>query len=308
MLALVAGFVACNNDDDKNNGGGTTSAYDVEFEAKRFEGEFYGTEYSTTNNYWLFLSDKGLKTDSNGKVQYDPEGTYYYFDCYSELAPENEALPIIPNGTYAFDAENSCAAGTFAKSASGCKRNGEGLAIESGEIVVSDNKVDILLTMANGEKHHITYEGDLAVNRDLSTFVEDREFNIQDAAITITNYGNENFTGINYWCVEAVKGEDYFILDLFNNNASSAHGFYTNITATTSSYNNTFLPGSYNGSLSGCWYAKLTGDKIKGDSWAPMMSGLIRVEQSGDKVTISYGCMDDAGNNITGSVSGTIAQ
>ena len=39
MLALVAGFVACNNDDDKN-GGGTTSAYDVEFEAKRFEGEF----------------------------------------------------------------------------------------------------------------------------------------------------------------------------------------------------------------------------------------------------------------------------
>lgn len=288
---------------------GNIDGFDEEFKAKRFEGEFYGTEYSETNNYWLFLSDKGLKTDSEGKVQYDPEGTYYYFDCYSELAPENEALPIIPNGTYSFDAENSCGSGTFAKNASGCKSKGVSIGIESGEIVVSDNKIDIQLTMSNGEKHRVTYEGDLSVCKDLSSIADDFSFDLKGAKIVAKNYGDSYNVGMQNWFIEAVKDNHLFMIELFNANSESPAGAYVRLTGNASeSYEDKFLPGFMGDGLVGTWYGKLKNSSTISDVRTPIVDGVIQVKVDGNNATINISAKDDAGFKLEGSISGSYSE
>ncbi len=282
-----------------------SGSFDVEFNVPRFEGEYYGTDYSEANNYWLFLSDKGLKTNAEGMPQYDPNGTYYYFDCYSESAPEDEEFPIIPNGTYIFDAENSCAPGTFAKNASGCKINGENLTITNGTIIVSDNKIDIQLTMSNEEKHHITYEGDLSVCKDLTTFTEDYTFDFKSASITATNYGDVYEIGMQAWFIEAVKGDNLFMLELLSASTESPAGLYTQLTgALNEGYENKFIPGFLEDGLQGTWYAKLTNETIKGDVMAPVVTGIIQVVIDESGATINFSNKDDAGFKIEGSISG----
>jgi hypothetical protein len=56
----------------------------------------------------------------------------------------------------------------------------------------------------------------------------------------------------------------------------------------------------------GTWYAKLTDNVIKGEAMAPIVEGIIQIDIQGTRATINYSCKDDAGNNITGSVSGTM--
>ena len=51
----------------------------VNFTAENLDGEYYGTEYSPTYNYYIILSDKGL--DAEGYSL--PGGTYYQIDLYS---------------------------------------------------------------------------------------------------------------------------------------------------------------------------------------------------------------------------------
>ena len=51
----------------------TGSEYDVVFNAKRFEGIYFGTEYSAMHNYYIILSDVGVKTDASAKAN----GKYY---------------------------------------------------------------------------------------------------------------------------------------------------------------------------------------------------------------------------------------
>lgn len=317
LLALCGiGFVACNKDDqgDKTNNENEEQTpvtnYDKEFQAKRFEGIYWGNDYSTDYNYYVILSDIGVDKEAQPMAG----GTYYIFDLYSNIAAREEGLPTLPNGTYTFDAEDSLAAGTFSNEGSwAAKMDAEGdyeavYYIESGSITVQDNKFDAVIKLTNGEEHHITYNRELYVATDyiLSTFSDDIEFSIEGATFTITNHGNENDYNKYNWGIEAVKGDDYFVFDIYNSSADSVAGLYTNIDASSTDYNNKFVPGIFTDNLIGCWYAKLTNGTIKGDSWAPMTSGAIQIAQQGDAITITFGCMDDAGNNIGGSVAGTI--
>jgi hypothetical protein len=57
----------------------------------------------------------------------------------------------------------------------------------------------------------------------------------------------------------------------------------------------------------GSWYATLTNGVIKGDKMAPMVDGVLQVLNNGDgTLTINYSCVDDAGNDVTGSVVGNV--
>ena len=62
------------------------SEYDVVFQAKRFEGIYFGTEYSVAHNYYIILSDVGQwwGTDSGAKkeVQIDIVGSPVEGDEY----------------------------------------------------------------------------------------------------------------------------------------------------------------------------------------------------------------------------------
>lgn len=284
------------------------SEYDVVFAAKRFEGIYFGTEYSTLHNYYIILSDVGVNTDASVKAN----GTYYYFDMYNKIAAD-ENNPVLPDGEYKFDATNSYADKTFSEEGSWYgKTNDNGkfstsASYKEATVVVKNGKFSATIEMENGETHYVSYEGDLVATTHITTLSGDVEFDVKDASVTATCYGDTYEKGQQTWFIEAVKGDEYFSVEVLSPSAESYDGIYMVLAPSgVTDYSNKFIPGLIGEGLIGTWYAKLTDGVIKGDVMAPMVDGLIQIITEGDAVTINYSCKDDAGNNITGSVKGNL--
>ena len=141
---------------------GNLPTEDVNMEATYLGGEYYGTEYTETYNYYLLLSDKGIGED--GYVI--PYGTYYQVDLYGlEGEVDEEGYIHVPAGTYTFDANDTTAEWTMGNYYSGySKVNGDGTAydaqsgFEAGQAVVTENSLVLEVTIA-GVKHTVTYNG-----------------------------------------------------------------------------------------------------------------------------------------------------
>lgn len=291
---------------------GLTGDYDVEYVAEHFEGQYFGKGESATYNYFVILSDFGLTVNGEPKAN----GTYYYFDFYSKVAGDEE-YPVLPNGTYTFDNKDTCADATFSDLSSWyvVYENGKvntSKSYKSATVTVTDEKFEAIIEMSNGEVHKVSYEGDLYVGSDdiLSTFTEDFTFAIEGAEITATNYGDTQEMGLQTWFIEAVKGDELFMLEFFAASSETPAGIYNHLTGTSGeSYENKFISGFIGeDGLVGSWYAKLTNGAIKGDVMAPVAEGLVQVAVDGATATIKYSAKDDAGNKIEGSVSGSYTQ
>ena len=141
----------------------TPGEFDVEFTAQDAYIAYYGDMYSAAYNYYVVLSDNGVELTENDNIDFKDNSTYYLIDLYATDAAENNNFTV-PNGTY--KADSTSAAGTF-----GLGDYGAGLCIvegvptyyiyAAGEVVVSDNKIVATITMEDGQKHQITYEGSL---------------------------------------------------------------------------------------------------------------------------------------------------
>ena len=286
----------------------TGSEYDVVFNAKRFEGIYFGTEFSAMHNYYIILSDVGVNTDASAKAN----GKYYYFDMYRNIKAD-EMNPVLPDGEYKFDTTNSYADKTFSDENSWYAVTGadgnvtESASFKEATVTVKNGKFSAIIVMEDDTTHYVSYEGDLVATTHITTLSGDVEFNIEGAEITATNYGDTLEVGQQNWFIEARKGDDLFFFEVFTTNSASCDGIYQVLPADSKDYNNRFIPGLIGSDgLVGSWYAKLTDDTIKGDVMAPMSGGIIRITTEGNAMTIELGCNDDAGNNITGSIKGNI--
>ena len=285
----------------------SASEYDVVFEAKRFEGIYFGTEYSSNHNYYIILSDVGVKTDASARAN----GTYYYFDMYRNIKAD-EMNPILPDGEYTFDATNSFADKTFSDESSWYAVTGadgkvaKSASYKEATVVVKNGKFTANIVMENGETHFVSYEGNLVATTYFSTFADNVEFAVEGAEVTATCHGDTYEKGQQTWFIEAVKGDDYFCVEILAPSAEKFDGIYQVLPSTgVTDYANKFIPGLLGSDgLVGTWYAKLTDGTIKGDVMAPMVEGMIQIVTEGDVVTINYSCKDDVGNDITGSVKG----
>nr|MBR2110468.1 BACON domain-containing protein [Alistipes sp.] len=283
--------------------------FDVEFEANRFEGIYYGTENSSTPNYYVILSDRGAM--SNGSVR--SSATYYFLDMYHTTSA-NKENPVLPNGEYSYDTSNSFANLTISEENSWyCVTNESGeyavaKNFKSVTATVSNNNFEAIIELSSGELHKVTFSGELVtlINFYRSTFTDDVEFSVDGATITASLYGDSYEVGQQNWFIEAKKGNEVFLVEVFNGSTEKCDGLYQMLVPDSTNYANTYIPGMVNNGLIGTWYATVTNGKISGDSWAPMTEGAIRLATSGSTLTIEYGCKDDAGNNITGSVSGSV--
>ena len=136
--------------------------YDVTFTANEAHIEYYGDQFSPGYNYYVILSDVGMELTEN-EMSFKETGIYYLLDLYAADSAENNNYTV-PNGKY--KAATSSAAGTF-----GLGDYGAGLNIvegvptyyiyADGEVVVSDGKIEAIITMDDGAKHKITFEGSL---------------------------------------------------------------------------------------------------------------------------------------------------
>ena len=282
---------------------------DVEFKANRFEGIYYGTENSSTPNYYVILSDRGAM--SNGTVR--SSATYYFLDMYHTTSANSEN-PVLPNGEYSYDTSNSFANLTISEENSWycvTDESGEYAVAKNFKSVtatVSNNNFEAIIELSSGELHKVTFSGELVtlINFYRSTFTGDVEFSVDGATITASLYGDSYEVGQQNWFIEAKKGNEVFLVEVFNSSTEKCDGLYQMLVPDSTNYANTYIPGMVNNGLIGTWYATVTNGKISGDSWAPMTEGAIRLATSGNTLTIEYGCKDDAGNNITGTVSGTV--
>ena len=118
-----------------------------------------GDEYDVT---FTANSDVCMELTEN-EMSFKETGIYYLLDLYAADSAENNNYTV-PNGKY--KAATSSAAGTF-----GIGDYGAGLNIvdgvptyyiyADGEVVVSDGKIEAVITMDDGAKHKITFEGSL---------------------------------------------------------------------------------------------------------------------------------------------------
>ena len=284
------------------------SEYDVVFEAKRFEGAYFGTEYSATHNYYIILSDKGVNTDASARAN----ATYYYFDMYHSIGAD-EFNPVLPDGEYKLDTTNSYADQTFSEEGSWYGVTGDNgkftksVSYKSATVTVKGGKFTATIEMESGETHLVTFEGNLVAATHLTTFAEDVEFATEGAEVSATCYGDTYENGQQTWFIEAVKGNDYFCVEVLSPSAEKFDGIYQALASTgVVDYANKFIPGLIGEGLIGTWYAKLTNGVIKGDVMAPMVEGMIQILNESGAITINYSCKDDAGNNITGYVNGNL--
>lgn len=284
------------------------SEYDVVFEANRFEGIYFGTEYSAMHNYYIILSDVGVNIDASAKAN----GTYYYFDMYRSIKAD-ELNPVLPDGEYKFDATNSFADQTFSDENSWYAVTGaDGKVVKSASykeatVTVKNGKFSAIIEMEDGTTHYVAYEGKLVATTHLTTLCGDVEFAVEGAEVSATCHGDSYEKGQQTWFIEAVKGNEYFAVEVLSPSAEKFDGIYQALAASgVTDYANKFIPGLLGEGLVGTWYAKITDGVIKGDVMAPMVEGMIQIATEGNTVTINYACKDDAGNDITGSVKGDL--
>ncbi len=284
------------------------SEYDVVFEANRFEGIYFGTEYSAMHNYYIILSDVGVNIDASAKAN----GTYYYFDMYRSIKAD-ELNPVLPDGEYKFDATNSFADQTFSDENSWYAVTGaDGKVVKSASykeatVTVKNGKLSAIIEMEDGTTHYVAYEGKLVATTHLTTLCGDVEFAVEGAEVSATCHGDSYEKGQQTWFIEAVKGNEYFAVEVLSPSAEKFDGIYQALAASgVTDYANKFIPGLLGEGLVGTWYAKITDGVIKGDVMAPVVEGMIQIATEGNTVTINYACKDDAGNDITGSVKGDL--
>lgn len=134
----------------------------VEITANYLNGIYYGTQYSSAYNYYIYLSDTGI----NGEDKFKPNSNNFRLDIYSDKST-SASSPVLPVGTYTIDNTNSCEAGTVSGMFSAYVIMGESSidavqGFESGTVTVTEDKIELVATLTNGLQYKVTYNGTLS--------------------------------------------------------------------------------------------------------------------------------------------------
>ena len=128
--------------------------------AEHFDGNYYGTDFSTAHNYYIMLSDKGLNDEGYACAG----GNYYQIDLYSvQGSIDGDGYIHIPAGTYTFDANDTMTEWTVGNKYSNYSKidvtgtDYEAKAsFDGGKVVITENSMVVELTV-NGVLHTVTY-------------------------------------------------------------------------------------------------------------------------------------------------------
>ena len=290
---------------------------DVEFVATALNGEYYGTAYSADPNYFAILSKNGTTGWSDLYVD-----TYYRFDIYSKT-PTDANAPVLPAGVYTLDEYSLGEGDTFGKTYSVRLETFQSgqfqeTKIEDGVIIITENRFEAILELADNTVHRVIYEGSLELGYIAvpepdyySTLTEDYTFNHSEGVLRINYYGDYYGVGAANWVVSMVLpgtkvNGDYFSIDLVANtdeyNVSSIFGTYTCAADESQVAKNTFVAGDYvDRKFLYSWYFVCVDDTFGSDDIAPLTDGTITISEVDGKYVIEYDCMDDNGDKIQGT-------
>ena len=313
----------------------TAEAEPTAFTANYANATYYGDQYTpgVADNFYLFLSDNGF--DSEGYPM--ANGHYYRFDIYSDIIDTTNGIEL-PDGTYEFDLTDSCAAGTFTNEYSmyfAIDEYGEDYTATSyysaGKLVKEGNKITAEVVIA-GATHTIEFEGDITIydartpeedpdqpvdpedpdqptpGEGVSTLTGDVELNITNASYALESYSDYYSSDTYNWMLYIYEDTEtyngaFIMLDfLCKPYAADISGTYTPDNGDSTYEQYTYFPGYVDGEdMYGVWYTEMV-EGVEITALAPITDGEIKIECEGNVYTITFDCVDDAGNKITGTV------
>lgn len=135
----------------------------IDFEAQFLQGVYYGKQYGSGYNYYIYLSDVGMIAED----EFKDNSTTFRFDIYSSKDSQQNNV-ILPEGTYHFDINNTAQPGTFSSMYSICmvKEDGEikgYYGFESGTVTVTENHIEAIVEFMSGDIYRVTYSGPLNI-------------------------------------------------------------------------------------------------------------------------------------------------
>lgn len=291
---------------------------DVTFEAESLNGSsYYGkVESADSYRYYLMLSTNGVNQSGN----LYPDTSYYIFDIYAATGAEN-GVATLPIGEYTFGAEGVAGSiyNGYSKFIETSQSGSREALFEDVRLIVSQETIEAYITLDNGEKHIVTYNGSLVVepykadNTDgFSTLCRDYSFDISGGVFVGAYVGNMYYSGADTCQVylfeelDLETGEEFgdeFQLDLqLPRGGKDICGTYT--PGTTAGH---FLIGTMEDMGGGQYMQTNTWYMTAGYlDFAPLVDGTITVEKDeNDLYTFTIDCVDDEGHKISGKFRGT---
>ena len=197
----------------------------IRFEAAIFECDFEEGSGDAPANFFVVLSDNGLKEDGSVKAN----STYYSIDIYAHNYDDmSDGYVTIPEGEYTFDTMNNFSAGTFSKMYSfflkvgATEDDARSLYYDNASLVVTSEGIT-LTALIDGKEHTVTYTGSLDIAVEVEPEVEAVEYG-HSMANYMGDYYNPGVAD-NFMVVLSDLGWDedgwelpnaaYYILDLY---------------------------------------------------------------------------------------------
>ena len=281
-------------------------------------GTYYGgTSAESGYNYYFVMSTNLPEGEDL------PADTYFFaVDLYSSV-PVADGENIVPAGKYVFDPDDKFLPGTFSNyysyalvtDASGAQSE---YAYTSGEVVVSEDKVELTVTLSNGITCHVVYNGvpDMgSVNSGdgISSLIDDVLIISENAYIAGECYGDYYEVGMNNWMISIYADADTYsghaLMFEILTDGEGIVGEYPVSDVYTTELGPCFLPGEYeveDGYLYpySSWYMTVTDGGMDGQAYAPIIDGELLIEEADGIYTIEFDLYDDNNNNIAGIISG----
>lgn len=199
--------------------------HDVDVTAKYLGGNYFHDLYSdTAYNYNICLSPDGehqVLDMVTGMVDLHENMPLYTLDLFAaDPSAELNVKFNVPVGTYTFDVEDTCAAGTMSAGYTYMLALNvetyeyDEVYFTAGQLVVTTEGMDITLTDEAGKVHHVVYKGSNLVDNtnnfgsdawkdggQFSTLTADLQLSFTDNVADAYTEGDYFVVGKNYWDV-----------------------------------------------------------------------------------------------------------
>ncbi|MBQ8367146.1 MAG: BACON domain-containing protein [Alistipes sp.] len=290
---------------------------EVDIAANQLIGTYYGERVTEgLGNYWLIFSKDGVE---GGDVQ--PNTEFIRLDILAPLATSEERVKV-PDGTYRFDASNSCGNYSILNLPNTdymyVDENLEGWTTQlvGASMTVAGNHIE-LVAYTETAQFNVTFDGDYSLDvaktsDHISNLKGDVAIDVSNCNVSIKSYGDYWHCGYCNWVVEFVdkKGYDngvFLQLDLLGTTVDASSGYVglypsAGFSADDPSKPNfgpgVFIPGvaiSDDGIyLMGSLYM-VYNDNNKAVTQAPLTTGTVEIKKNTDGThTIIVDAYDDA--------------
>ncbi len=298
------------------NQGGAYAKASVEVEAKALNGEYLGMTNSGTYNYFVILSENGTTGWFDLYVD-----NYYRISLCSDVAPADltpESPSVLPVGVYYIDELSMGSGGTFKQSSSWyveCRADGGFFESQysNGVVIVTETGIEAFLTLTDGTVHHVMYEGSLDLGYIpfpepdyYTSLTEDYIFEHNGFVSQIYYYADIDNVGLGNWVITAANSYDanmngdYLKVDVYLDslefNPELIYGEYDAV----ATYDE-LKGGNFLGGVKGSWLYGVEDGFIVNGTIAPLATGKVKIEKSGNGAIITVDCVDDLGHKVQGT-------